>query len=288
MEDESLHSSAVLFLLGWAFVAHWLAWKMGYFSLPVHSPEKKPNILFRDVFGIFVLFMLTMLVLVPTGGLVVNYLQSGGWELSEKFEQGWVNVAGIIASTLVVLLFCFVIEPRTKRIIALPSWQKLRGDLAWGSVTWWLCFPMVSLFVQLVSLVLEFFGVTGEIDQVAVRYLKQIISEKPLFWASFYLIIFVVPFVEETLFRGFLQTWLRQHFKRTTSIIVSAAVFAGFHFSSSQGWQNFSLLTALFLLACYLGFLYEKRGSLWAPIGLHMTFNAISEIAIVAQEGGFL
>lgn len=287
MNDEDPNKTAFLFMLAWSFGANWLAWKGGYYTLPTGDLVVKPRVLFRDVFGIFALFLLIMLVLVPGSALVFHYSQSGVWELPPSFERGWMNIVAIFASALGVIFFCRVIEPQTKGIVSFQGWNKFKQDISWGALSWLICFPLVSLLAAAVSITLEYFQLSGEADQVAVRYLKEILSERGLFWASFTLIIFIVPFVEETLFRGFLQTWLRRHLNRVPAIALSSAIFAGFHFSVSQGWQNINLLTALFLLACFLGFLYEKRGSIWAPAGLHMTFNAISEIAIVAQEGGF-
>lgn len=276
----------LLFLI-WAAASHSIAKQEGFYRTEPNPPFGKPKVLFRDVFGIFLTFLLIQLVLVPTGAMLLNYYWLGAWDVEARFGYAWVNVAAISASAGGISLFCRKIEPSLSPIIGFSSFKKLGEDLAFGSLSWLLCFPVVSLVAYLLEGLLSSFGVAEEIDQVAVRYLKQILSDRPLFWTSFWLIIAAVPFIEEALFRGFLQTWLRQKMKPMPAILLTSAIFAGFHFSPSQGWRNVDLLAALFLLSFYLGILYEKRASIWAPIGLHMTFNAISEIYIVSAEGGF-
>jgi membrane protease YdiL (CAAX protease family) len=98
-------------------------------------------------------------------------------------------------------------------------------------------------------------------------------------------IVVLVPVIEELLFRGFLQSWLVSRFTPFTSIALSSAIFTMVHFSPSQGIANAELMTGLFLLALFLGYLYQRQGSLWASIGLHCTFNAVSVTMILMGVG---
>lgn len=283
MDSES--SKGLIFLLVWVFTANWVAYKCGYFSQS--GKNQKPYISFGDVFSVFFIFLSVQLIIVPAGAYILNYYTTGGWKISPDFDQGWMGVFAVLISALGVLLFCFVLEPRTRGIISFGGGGKFKEDISWGAVAWLLCFPLISLVAQGVNAVLTYYNLSGEVDQVAVKYLKDALLNPKLFWTAFWLIIFVVPFIEETLFRGFFQTWLRQKMGPASAIALTSLLFAGFHFSSSQGWHNVDLLIALFVLSCYMGHLYEKRGSIWASASLHMLFNAISEMAIVLQEGGF-
>jgi membrane protease YdiL (CAAX protease family) len=65
------------------------------------------------------------------------------------------------------------------------------------------------------------------------------------------------------------------------AIIFSALCFSLFHLAPSQGIGNISLVASLFLFALFLGFIYERQASLFASIGLHMTFNAVSTVRIL-------
>ena len=81
--------------------------------------------------------------------------------------------------------------------------------------------------------------------------------------------IFVVPIFEELTFRGLLQTTLRNfNTKPWPAIFITSAIFTILH--PAMHWP------ALFVLAVCLGYAYEKKGSLFRPIFIHMIFNAIS------------
>jgi membrane protease YdiL (CAAX protease family) len=93
----------------------------------------------------------------------------------------------------------------------------------------------------------------------------------------------VAPLVEETLFRGLIQTVLRSHFGGPwPAIFTTAALFAFFHVD----FQNPATVThvpPLFALAVGLGYAYEKSGSLFRSIFMHAMFNAVSILAALSQ-----
>jgi membrane protease YdiL (CAAX protease family) len=85
----------------------------------------------------------------------------------------------------------------------------------------------------------------------------------------------VAPIGEEVFFRGIIQTGLHrasiprwgsmQH--RWTAIIATATLFGLMHFSTPHQ------IPALIVLGIILGYLYERTGSLFVPILVHMLFN---------------
>jgi uncharacterized protein len=101
----------------------------------------------------------------------------------------------------------------------------------------------------------------------------------------------LAPFYEEVLFRGFaLRVWWSTHGPRT-AIVRSSLLFVFAHvlFVGGDSFQEAVSLAVVGGLvrvpvAFFLGWLYVRTGSLWAPIGLHAAFNAIlitlGEIAI--------
>jgi membrane protease YdiL (CAAX protease family) len=90
------------------------------------------------------------------------------------------------------------------------------------------------------------------------------------------LAVIIGPLLEEMLFRGFIQTAMRSFFNIRNSawpaIAASSAFFALMHADPGH-WP------ALFVLGVCLGYSYEKSGSLFRPIFIHMFFNA-SSVAI--------
>jgi len=93
--------------------------------------------------------------------------------------------------------------------------------------------------------------------------------------------ICVVPFLEEMLFRGLFQTMIRStlYFHRYAgwiAIIMTSVFFAVTHANPSH-WP------VLFILSMAIGYSYEKSGSLFRPVFIHMLFNASAIITTWIQ-----
>ena len=92
----------------------------------------------------------------------------------------------------------------------------------------------------------------------------------------------VAPLGEELLFRAFATTaWARAVGPRR-ALVRGALFFAIVHvltISGGSASQAAELALVAFAtrlpVALALGWLFMRRGSIWAPIGLHATFNAI-------------
>ena len=81
--------------------------------------------------------------------------------------------------------------------------------------------------------------------------------------------ILIVPVFEEFLFRGLLQTTLRNHnLGPWLAIFLTSSIFAILHPGTH--------FPAIFVLSVCFGYAYEKSGSLFRPIFIHMIFNATS------------
>jgi membrane protease YdiL (CAAX protease family) len=77
----------------------------------------------------------------------------------------------------------------------------------------------------------------------------------------------VSPLAEEVFFRGMLQTLLLPLLRsRWLVIAVASVLFALPH-------EPLYALPALFVLAIFLGYAYERSGCLWPPILMHVLFN---------------
>lgn len=90
--------------------------------------------------------------------------------------------------------------------------------------------------------------------------------------------VFLVPVVEETLYRGLIfQNLQRKH--RVLAYMVSAAVFAAVHivsFIGSANWLSLALCFLQYLPAgIALAWAYEKADTIVAPILIHMIINQI-------------
>lgn len=252
-------------------------------SQPEHLSISK-----SDVFKVFVLFFMIELFFIP--------LIAGGWLLWNKLDysqlngaaRGSLNLMVLLCSSGVIFLYT-ALQPES--ILSAVFWKggtkktvaEVGKDLILGMMTWVLSYPVVTLIGQLFAIVYFFMGVEQPLDQVAVRNMKSVLPYPLLLSGTILAVVLLVPLAEEILFRGFFQNWIVQRFGRVKGIVFTSLLFACFHFSLSQGWTNIELLLSLFVLSCYLGFIYERQRSLWACTALHATFNAISVILILLQ-----
>jgi len=86
------------------------------------------------------------------------------------------------------------------------------------------------------------------------------------------LAVVIAPVAEELIFRGYIYGVMKKYGGRIVAILVSSALFAVIHLHAPS-------LAGLFILAVVLVLVYERTGSLWAPILMHATFNAVSVAA---------
>lgn len=109
----------------------------------------------------------------------------------------------------------------------------------------------------------------------------QMITEAQAWWVAGLLVLSAVvlaPLLEELLFRGFLQSVLVEWFGRRrvwSALLLASAIFSLSH----VGATSWHALAALFVFSIILGWVYERYGSLWIPVLMHMGFNALNVIA---------
>lgn len=132
----------------------------------------------------------------------------------------------------------------------------------------------VIFFVELISLAL--FNISELPDQTVVYLLKKLLPSPLYFTLASLMIIFLGPALEEFLFRGVLQNWLKNFLSVKKAIFFSSLIFVVFHFSALQGIANINIAISLFVLSFYIGLIYEKQQNLFAPIILHSLFNAFN------------
>ncbi len=96
------------------------------------------------------------------------------------------------------------------------------------------------------------------------------------------IVVFLAPFVEETLFRGLVFGGLKER-SRLLAYIVSCALFALLHvwqFAVANRDAAYFLLMVQYLIpGLVLAWAYDHSGTLWASIGLHAGVNALSVLS---------
>jgi membrane protease YdiL (CAAX protease family) len=277
---ERLQLFVVSFIL--SLWVGWIAWRRGFFHLPQDSFS--PHVRGITVFEAFLFFIITNIVILP---ILVGTM----WALKEgldvtqmgkalKLAPDWTSLFWILGSFLIVVrVFYNVKADQRQLILGQKPWYQ---QATFGGASWFIAYPFMLTVTQFVAMIVILIFQELPIEQVAVRQLKDLRAE----WWQFSLlsiaIVTLVPFTEEILFRGLLQSWLKYKTQRSwLAILLTSLVFALFHFSSEQGLTNIELFFAIFLLSCFLGFLYERQRSLWASIGLHAVFNGMSILLLI-------
>jgi membrane protease YdiL (CAAX protease family) len=83
--------------------------------------------------------------------------------------------------------------------------------------------------------------------------------------------VVAAPLCEEIVFRGYLYPVAKKFSGPWVAGICSAMVFAAAH-------GSLAALLPLFIFGCVLVFIYEKTGSIWAPVAVHFCFNSATVI----------
>ena len=93
------------------------------------------------------------------------------------------------------------------------------------------------------------------------------------------IVVFLAPFVEEVLFRGYVFASLRDH-SRAAAYIVSCVLFAFPHvwqFAAGDllSFSRILLLVQYLVPGLVLAWSYDRSGNLWAPILVHVSANVL-------------
>ena len=121
---------------------------------------------------------------------------------------------------------------------------------------------------------MESFGVESVQDTVK---LLQESNDPVLLGLMAFAAVIAAPICEEIVFRGYFYPAAKKFAGPW-----AAAIFSALIFSSAHG--SMSALLPLFIFGLVLVFIYEKTGSLWAPIAVHFCFNGATVLVQMAQR----
>jgi membrane protease YdiL (CAAX protease family) len=97
-----------------------------------------------------------------------------------------------------------------------------------------------------------------------------------------FLIVIVAPLAEELFFRGFMYAGLRRSLPLWPAALISALVWGSLHL----GGGNVGVAIQLSIFGVILAWLYERSGTLWAPIFAHTLNNTIAFTLLVVGVDG--
>ncbi|MDX6632438.1 MAG: protease family protein [Solirubrobacterales bacterium] len=94
------------------------------------------------------------------------------------------------------------------------------------------------------------------------------------------LIVVASPLSEEIFFRGFLFGGLRHRLSLWPAAAIAGAIFGAVHFTGGDSVTVVPQLAALGVILCWL---YEKTGSIWPTVVIHVLNNALAFAVLVSK-----
>lgn len=189
--------------------------------------------------------------------------------------------AAAVAWTLLVLTL-----PAPARAVGL-LWPPSRAHAHAGLIAFALIFPIVMTVGSAAAAIDRFIQGphTTTLAHQTLRALAHAdaITHHTFAWLLTIVgVVLVVPCLEELIYRGFLQSSLREAFRTRHSadrryaervtwgaILLTSSIFTAMHAPIAEP----RALPALFVLSICLGVAYERTRSLWPPMLIHALFN---------------
>lgn len=258
--DPSQIATGSLFVAGLVLLAIWLE-KGGAASL-IKSRIRQNRI---SYYTPFLLVFVWIVAVALVSGLLKRFY--GGENADDSEFTGYV--AFVVVEIVMIILFIFLAGQdfaRGLRGFGLDGRTVFR-DIGAAVINYIAVFPLVFLGIFVVVWIGQM--VKGEDFLMQQNEGIGMLTESSAFRQCFLVIAFViiVPIFEEMLFRGLLQSVLRQYVTSAWIAIIGASVL----FTMLHPWMHWP---ALFFLSCCMGYTYEKSGSLIRAILVHAIFNA--------------
>lgn len=259
-----------------ACITLYIGWKRDFFSFP--SAHWFFSIRWLHVACAFAIYFLFSSLIFPIlGKWIQTYFSKSAHPLLNY--AAWMNFLNATAIFLCLMAFLLVIPAIRKKIWRQSDPLSIKQDVSAAFTAWVISFPLIVFVNQALDwIITNIFKIAQAPEQLAVQFLKMTLGYPVLFVLALLSIIVLAPLVEELLFRGFLQSFIRQHLGSKQAIVMTSLLFSLFHYSADQKISNLTIVGSLFVFSLFLGFVYEKRGSLFAPIFLHSLFNTVNVI----------
>jgi membrane protease YdiL (CAAX protease family) len=182
------------------------------------------------------------------------------------------SAVAAVVITGAIVAWLWTMHPRWREVMGFPTrgqlWNELRSSIGFGLVL----YPAMVFGVGLV-LTLLLSVISGE----SVEAPEQVPSEPSAVTAVITVVyaIVVAPVHEELYFRGVLFRAVRDRYGFVSGLVATGFAFSLVHFLDVE-WQDALLLMGvMFFNGMALGWWYERRGTVLAPVVAHMVFNVI-------------
>ena len=180
-------------------------------------------------------------------------------------------VIGILPAHLLILLVAWAVSSRLGKFSSFKtlglSWPRNFG--LWKSVG-----LAIILFLVAMGLIYVWGGPDTDLERI-------LRSSRAAALVMAFLATVTAPAMEEVIYRGLLYSALQRAIGAVTAVIVVTAIFAGLHVW--QYWPNAGAISAICLLSLVLTILRARTGKLLPCYVIHLVFNGIQSVIIVAE-----
>ena len=253
--------------------------KYSYKRLKVNSTQIRQGIPLdchwnlKDAIKVFMAYIILMFAGMPLivqcvsavfGG---DFLRNIGQRNVILFVTLFVNLA------ICTYVFYIVRVGYHQSITALGlSLVNLSGNIKQGIKRYLVTLPVIMLAGFVINRISSYYGINPDMQDVV----KWILEEDSLLVLSSLVFfgIIIAPMIEEIIFRGFLQSALKNYLGNRYAILVSASLFAGVHMDIFAFFQ-------ILILGLLLGYLYEKTQTLAASVVVHILHNSLTLIFLL-------
>ena len=183
----------------------------------------------------------------------------------------FLQIVSTIPAHLLTLGLAWLIVTRAGKRPFLRSlgWEWGSGLGLWRSV---------GLAVGLLGVAYAILAVAGKPETALDKILE---SSRATALATAFLATFTAPFVEEVVYRGVLYSGLRKHLGAALAGVVVVVLFALVHVP--QYLPSYGTIAVILLLSAVLTFIRARTGQLLPCFVVHLVFNGIQSVLIVAE-----
>ena len=195
------------------------------------------------------------------------------WNLGRQADM-WELIVTIIC-VAILLIFMYRVHTKLFKPTVKRKFQLM--DLIFVFVT----YITLRFSIYLISLWSSMAYGTGRLKLVDFFFRADLTltTDKFIFALDALGLVFIAPFVEEFLFRGFLNNLLRGKVNTFIRMSIVSILFAASHFPTYiHNWIQF---IAYLILAIVLFLVYERRRSLFDAILLHSLYNGLLVILFI-------
>lgn len=257
-------TAVVLAAAGLVVLGLWL-WRYGGYKALRRAPVRRHCVPLWLPFAIFFVWFLLFFQLYAMIDAYYGDPQAAEATAARNLMMLALNTAMIA----VLLAAGYGLFARRLKGFGLHS-KTLGGDAGWAAVNLLAVYPLVFAGVGLSLLIGRLLRGEGFMIETH-QSLEELMGFEQV-WGRVLVIVLVaavVPVMEELLFRGLMQTAIRGVTGAAwPAVLLTSVLFAVVH--------SLTHTPAIFALSCGLGYAYERSGSLWRPILMHVLFNGIS------------